>query len=50
MSFGSAVELLHHLITALDLGYLTQTQYDELDAELSSVRRMTAGFMKRLKT
>ena len=50
MSFGSAVELLHHLITALDLGYLTQEQYGSLEAELSSIRRMTAGFMKKLKT
>jgi len=49
MSFGSAVELLHHLITALDLGYLTQEQYEPLEADLSSVRRMTAGFMKKLK-
>ena len=49
MSFGSAVELLHHLITALDLGYLTQEQYDSLESDLGAVRRMTAGFMKRLK-
>jgi four helix bundle protein len=50
MSFGSAVELLHHLITALDLGYLTQEQFDSLEADLGSVRRMTAGFMKKLRT
>ncbi|MGH7636683.1 MAG: four helix bundle protein [Gemmatimonadaceae bacterium] len=49
MSFGSAVELLHHLITSLDLGYLSQDQFDSLEAELESVRRMTAGFMKKLK-
>ena len=50
MSFGSAVELLHHLITAKDLGYLTDRQYEELDAKLESVRRMTAKFMTRLRS
>ena len=49
MSFGSAVELLHHLITARDLEYLSEQQYQELEAKLDSVRRMTAKFMTRLR-
>jgi len=49
MSFGSAVELLHHLITSMDLGFLTEKQFDELEAVLGSVRRMIAGFMSRLR-
>ena len=49
LSFGSAVELLHHLITALDLGYITQEQFDAIESGLGSVRRMIAGFMKRLR-
>lgn len=49
MSFGSPVELLHHLITASDLGYLTKEQYTSLEEDLGSVRRMTAGFMRSLR-
>lgn len=50
ISFGSAVELLHHLLTAMDLGYLTKAQCDELEDQLGSIRRMTAGFMRRLSS
>lgn len=49
IAFGSAVELLHHLITAMDLGYLPRSEFDVLDARLESVRRMTAGFIKVVK-
>src|SRR5687768_5009420 len=34
IAFGSSTELLHHLITALDLGFLTQEQFDSLDGKL----------------
>jgi four helix bundle protein len=50
ISFASAVELLHHLITALDLGFLRPAEFDKLEAKLESVRRMIAGFMSRLQT
>ena len=49
IAFGSAVEVLHLLITATDLGYLTQRQFDELEGKLVSVRRMTAAFMAKLR-
>ena len=49
MSFASATEMLHHLITALDLGFLVEEQFAELDAQLEKIRRMTAGFMRRLR-
>jgi len=49
MSFGSATELLHHLLTALDLGFLNEGKFVELDARLEKIRRMTAGFMRRLR-
>ena len=49
MSFGSAVELLHHMITSQDLGFLDQPEFDKLDAKLESVRRLTFGFIRKLK-
>ena len=49
IAFSSATEVLHHLITAQDLGYLTDAQFAILDARLDSVRRMLAGFMRRLR-
>ena len=48
-AFASAVELLHHLITAKDLGYLSEEVYQGLEQKLDSVRRMTAKFMSRLR-
>lgn len=49
MSFSSATELLHHLITSLDLGFLTQAQFDELDTKLLEIRKMLASLMKKLR-
>ncbi len=49
ISFGSTTELLHHLITALDLGFLTQGQFDALDKKLLEVRKMLASLMKRIR-
>jgi four helix bundle protein len=48
-SFGSCTELLHHLITASDLGFLSAEQFAELDERLESVRRKLAKLMKRLR-
>jgi four helix bundle protein len=49
MSFSSATEALHHLITASDLGFLNDRDFTELDGRLESVRRMLAGFMRKLR-
>jgi four helix bundle protein len=49
MSFGSGTELLHHLIIALDLGFLRSEQFEQLDAQLERARRMLAGLMRRLR-
>jgi four helix bundle protein len=49
MSFASTTELLHQLITSLDLEFLARDQFDVLDARLDSIRRMLARFMKRLR-
>jgi len=49
MSFSSATELLHHLITSSDLKFLNASQFRELDERLDSVRRKIAKFMGRLR-
>lgn len=49
IAFGSTTELLHHLVTALDLGFLTREQFADLDAKLLGVRKMLASLMKRIR-
>ena len=49
IAFGSTTELLHHLITALDLGLLTQDQFEALDEKLLEARKMLASLMKRIR-
>jgi four helix bundle protein len=49
IAFGSSVELLHHLITSLDLAFLTQEEFDRLDRANESVRRMLVRLMNRLR-
>ena len=46
---GSGTETQHHLITALDLGYLTQAEFDELDALLGTVRRKLSNLLFRVR-
>src|SRR6185436_15253119 len=47
MSFSSATELLHQLITSLDLEFLTQDEFRDLDKRLEVIRRKLATLMKR---
>jgi four helix bundle protein len=46
---GSASELECHLQLALDLNLVDHSTYCELDGKVRDVRRMLAGFMRRLK-
>lgn len=50
MSFGSTTELLHHLITALDLGFLNEEGYRMLGRDLEIIRRKLARLMAKMKT
>jgi four helix bundle protein len=50
MAFASAVELLHHLITSLDLGFLTPSEFEEMENKLDPIRRMLASLMARLRS
>jgi four helix bundle protein len=49
MSFSSAMELLHQLITSNDLGFLSDSELQALDKELEVIRRKLARFMARLR-
>ena len=49
IGFGSSTELLHHLITSLDLGFLNQQQFEALDQTLLEVRKMLASLMKKIR-
>ena len=42
-------ETINHLITALDLGYISQTLYDEMRSLANEVRRLLNGYIKYLK-
>jgi len=46
---GSLDETVNHLITALDLGYISRTIYEEIRALADEVRRLLNGYIKYLK-
>lgn len=46
---GSLDETINHLITALDLGYIPQSLYDELRALADETRRLLNGYINYLK-
>ena len=49
MSLGSSTELLHHLITSVDLGFLESSTFEELSPKLESVRRLTFAYMRGIR-
>lgn len=49
IAIGSGGETLHHLITAMDLGYLTQGEFDELEGKVGPVRRMLTKLLFRVR-
>ena len=46
---GSAGEVKSQLYTALDAGYLTQREFDEIYAVATSAERLIGGLMRYLK-
>jgi hypothetical protein len=46
---GRAFESLHHLITALDLGYLEQQEFAALVELLEPVRTKTCNFLMNVR-
>jgi len=49
IAMGSASELDYLMRLAKDLGYFQSTEYQELAAELSEIRRMLTAFYKRIR-
>ncbi len=47
---GSASELEYHLLLARDLHFLTETEYRELNEELSTLRRMLTSLLQKIET
>ena len=48
IALGSSTELEYHLLLAKDLGYLLQTNYDNLNAELMEIQKMLTAFSTKL--
>ena len=48
-SVSEGNETLHHLLTALDLGYLAQAEFDEITALLEPVRQKTFNLLMSLR-
>jgi len=49
MSHGSAAEVQSHLYVALDLKYIDQDTFDELNNLLDEISRMTLVLAQRLR-
>lgn len=47
---GSALETEYHLLLAKDLGYLTSEEYQHLDMQIQTIKRMLAGLSQSLKS
>lgn len=47
---GSLYELKTQLIIALEIAYITKTQFDELNEAIEDILKLTAGMMNYLKT
>lgn len=50
IAMGSACELEYHLLLACDLEFLGKEVADSVIAELSEVKKMLSGLIKKLKT
>lgn len=48
MAHGSAAEVQSHLYIALDLGYISQQEFDELYEKTDEVSKMIQSFMNYL--
>jgi len=46
---GSASELEYHLLLGHDLGFLSDTDYDQLNQETIELKQMLTSFIKKLK-
>ena len=50
MAKGSLYELKTQLIIALEIAYITKSQFDALNEAIEEISKLTAGMMNYLKT
>ena len=50
IALGSAAETEYHLVLSRDLGYIEDTQYDELSTSVQEVKRMLSALYTRLSS
>jgi four helix bundle protein len=50
IAMGSASETEHQLLLGLDLGFVVQEDYKQLQAVVEEVKRMLSGLLKTLRT
>ncbi len=50
IAMGSASELEYHLLLAHDLGLVSDADYQQLDVDVTEVKRMLAAFIQRLRS
>jgi four helix bundle protein len=50
MAMGSASELEYHFLLAHDLNFLSNSDYERLNAEVIEVKRMLASFIRTVKS
>ena len=46
---GSASELEYHFLLSHDLGFLNETDFERLSADVTEVKRMLASFIGKVK-
>ena len=49
IAMGSASEVEYHLLLAHDLSYLATPDYQRLASQTTEIKRMLAGYIKKLK-
>lgn len=47
---GSACELEYQLLLARDLNYVQTASYDKIDQDLQEIKRMLAGFTRKIRS
>jgi four helix bundle protein len=48
IAMGSASELEYHLLLSRDLNFLKPEKYDDLQAQLTEIKRMLAGLLRKV--
>jgi four helix bundle protein len=48
IAMGSASELEYHILLSRDLNFLKPEKYDDLQAQLTEIKRMLAGLLRKV--